>query len=158
MESIWFFDQLADVRVTGAQTAGKYDVVEIWGPPGTQTPLHLHHDEAEGFAVLEGEATFWVGDTSFTLRAGEFAEAPAAVPHCWQNTGDGDCRMLVTSSPARFADFVRELGTPATSRTLPVLEGPPDVERVVGIAAAHGIEILGPPGMRPADLAAAGRA
>jgi mannose-6-phosphate isomerase-like protein (cupin superfamily) len=157
MESIWFFDQLADLRITGAQTAGKYDLVEIWGPPGTQTPLHVHHEEAEGFAVLEGEATFWVGDTSFTLRAGEFAEAPPAVPHCWQNTGDGDVRMMAVTTPAGFADFVRELGTAAPARELPVLDGPPDLERVVRIAAAHGIEILGPPGMRPSDLAAAAR-
>ena len=51
--------------------------------------------------------------------------------------------------------FLREAGEPAARPELPVLDGPPDGERLGRIAAAHGITLLGPPGMLPTDLAAA---
>jgi hypothetical protein len=59
----------------------------------------------------------------------------------------------VTSSTGGFASFVRAFGEPAERRELPVLHGPPDAERLGRLAAEHRIELLGPPGMLPADLA-----
>jgi len=43
---------------------------------------------------------------------------------------------------------------PAPRRELPPREAP-DVERLGRLAAEHGITLLGPPGMRPAELSAA---
>ena len=45
-------------------------------------------------------------------------------------------------------------GEPAERRELPVLGGPPDVERLGRLAAEHRIELLGSPGMLPGELAA----
>ena len=63
--------------------------------------------------------------------------------------------LTVVASPAGFEDFVRAFGEPAATDTLPVLDGPPDVERLARIAGEHGITFVGPPGTRPAELAAA---
>jgi hypothetical protein len=97
----------------------------------------------------------WVGDEQKTLGAGEFALGPKGVPHTYRVTGAEPARILATSSTGVFARFVTALGTPAPRRELPVLAGPPDVERLGRLAAKHGIELLGPPGMVPADLKAA---
>jgi mannose-6-phosphate isomerase-like protein (cupin superfamily) len=155
MDSYWFLDTLVRVHVRGEETGGRYGVVESLAPSGHQPPPHVHHDDDEGFYVLEGEITLWAGEQETVLGPGEFLNAPRGVPHTFRVTSAEPARMLVTSAPARFDAFVRELGSPAPRDELPVVDGPPDVERLVATAARHGVEILGPPGMLPAQLAAA---
>jgi hypothetical protein len=96
----------------------------------------------------------YVGDEETVLRPGEFLNAPRGVAHTFRVSSAEPARMLVTSAPARFDAFVRELGEPAARDELPVLDGPPDVERLVAVAAKHGVEILGPPGMLAAQVPA----
>ena len=107
-------------------------------------PLHVHRNEDEGFYVLEGELTLWVGDDKHVLRAGESILAPRAVPHTVRV--DRDARWLVTSTPAGFEAFVRAVGSTEPQADLP------SPEELVRVASQHGIEILGPPGMLPAEL------
>jgi len=152
MRSIWFINSLADVLVDGDDG---YALIEMLVPPGDQPPLHVHHDEDEGFYVLEGELSLWAGDEQLVLRPGQFANAPKGVPHTYRVTSEQRARYLVTSSTGGFAAFVRAFGEPAERRELPVPNGPPDVDRLARVAAEHRIELLGPPGMLPADLAAA---
>jgi hypothetical protein len=75
------------------------------------------------------------------------------VPHTYR-AGDEGCVCLVSSTPGDFAPFVRAVSRPAERAELPALDGPPDAERLGRIAAEHGITLLGPPGMLPADLVA----
>ncbi len=152
MESYWFFDQLLDVLVSGEQTGGTYSILELWGPQGFATPLHVHRDVDEGFYVIEGELTIWAGDDVTVLNAGDFVLAPRGVPHTIKNTAAGDTHMLVTSTPAGFENFVRAYGTAAPTHELPVLDGPPDIARAAALAAENGIDLLGPPGMLPTEL------
>jgi quercetin dioxygenase-like cupin family protein len=154
MDSYWFLDTLVRVHVRGEDTGGRYGAVEYEAPPGHQPPPHVHRDDDEGFYVIEGELTVYVGEDETVLGPGEFLNAPRGVPHTVRVSSPDRARVLVTSAPARFDAFVRELGEPAARDELPVLEGPPDVERLVATAARHGIEILGPPGTLPAQLAA----
>ena len=146
MTPIWFINSLADVLTDG--------LVEMHTPPGDQPPLHVHRTEDEGFYVLEGELCLWVGEERIVLRPGEFANAPAGVPHTYRVVSEERARYLVTSPTGDFIRFVRSFGEPAPRRELPVSDGPPDVERLGRLAAEHGIDLLGPPGMLPADLAA----
>ena len=150
MTPIWFLTDLAEILAEG-----EHSVIEMLAPPGDQPPLHVHHASDEGFYVLEGEVSVWVGDERRTVRPGEFALGPAGVPHTYRVTSVVPARILVTSSNGSFARFVRAYGEPAPRRELPVLDGPPDVERLGRLAADNGIELLGPPGMLPADLKAA---
>lgn len=150
MTPIWFIADLAEVLADGEHT-----VIEMLAPAGDQPPLHVHHDDDEGFYVLDGEVTFWAGEEVRELRPGDFALGPKGVPHTYRVTGEAPARILVTSSSGAFASFVQAYGEPAPRRELPVLDGPPDVERLGRLAAEHGIELLGPPGMLPADLKAA---
>ncbi len=148
MTPIWFISSLADVLVA----TDDYALIEMHTPPGDQPPLHVHRDEDEGFYVLEGELCLWAGEERILLRPGQFANAPAGVPHTYRVTSEERARYLVTSPTGQFGRFVQAFGEPAGRRELPVLEGPPDAERLGRLAAEHGIDLLGPPGMLPADL------
>ena len=64
-EARWWFDGLAVIRATAADTGGQMTILEITEPPDNETPLHVHHREDEGFWILEGSATFEVGDQTF---------------------------------------------------------------------------------------------
>jgi quercetin dioxygenase-like cupin family protein len=150
MEQLWFVANFAEVL----EDRPDFSLVRMHHPAGDWPPLHVHETEDEGFYVLSGSMTLWVGDADpVTLVPGEYALAPHGVPHTYR-AGDDGAVALVSSLPGRFAGFVREAGTAALRPELPVLDGPPDVERLARIAAAHGITLLGPPGMLPRELVA----
>jgi mannose-6-phosphate isomerase-like protein (cupin superfamily) len=149
MAPIWFIHDLAEVLAEG-----DHSVLEMHAPAGDQPPLHVHHDSDEGFFVLEGEVTVWAGDVRHELGPGQFALGPKGVPHTYRVGSDGPARFLVTASDGSFARFVQAYGVPAPRRELPPREAP-EAERLARLAVEHGIELLGPPGMLPADLRAA---
>ena len=112
-----FLHQLAQVKLTGAETDGAVGIVEVTSPGGPAAPLHVHRREAETFCVLEGELTLFVGDEVVRASAGDVVYAPANIPHTY-NIDSPMARILVISSPAGFEQFVT-----ATARTHGVLFG-----------------------------------
>jgi mannose-6-phosphate isomerase-like protein (cupin superfamily) len=62
-------------------------------PPGGGPVLHTHPYE-EVFVMLEGEATFTVGDDTIEVSAGQIVVAPAGVPHKFVNSGSGPLRQV----------------------------------------------------------------
>jgi mannose-6-phosphate isomerase-like protein (cupin superfamily) len=150
MEQIWFIAGLSELLVAQDDLS----IVRMYLPAGDQPPLHVHHDEDECFYVVSGSLTLWVGDRApVTVRAGEFVMAPREIPHTYRVGGEPAEVLLTTNG--RFATFTRAAGRPAERPELPVLDGEIDVARLAQIAAAHGITLLGPPGMLPSALAAA---
>jgi quercetin dioxygenase-like cupin family protein len=133
-DAVDFLGSAARVLATG----GSLGLVHIDHPAGDMPPLHVHHDEDEGFYVLGGELTLYLPGESVTLRSGEFFLAPRGVPHAYEVGPDG-CRTLVSSTPSGFERFV--VAVAALEELSP--------EILAGVAAEHGIEILGPPGARP---------
>ena len=150
-QHLWFLHNLAQVHVS----APALSIVELSGAPGDTPPLHLHRDEDEAFHDLEGELTLDIADApALVLRAGDAALAPRGVPHVYRVTSRAPARWIGTTTGGRFAAFVAELSTPAAAPRLP---DPPDIDpaHVGAVAARHGIELLGPPGMLPRELEAA---
>ena len=141
-EARWWLDGLAVIKATAASTGGQLTIVEVTEPPGAEAPLHVHHNEDEGFFVLEGSVTIYVGDESVDARAGDFAWGPRDVPHRYTVGPDG-CRMLFVCTPGGFEKLVREMSEPARSLTLPPpSDQEPDWEHVAKVAAANGCELL----------------
>ena len=155
MEAIWFMDTLMRVHIDGGQTGGEYALVECVAPHGHMPPPHVHAKDGEGFHILEGELTVHTEDGPRVLSPGDSLHAPAGRPHTLEVTSAEPCRWLVISAPAGFEGFVRAMGVPAERDELPVLDAPPDLDRLTELAAAHGITFVGPPGTTPAQLAAA---
>ncbi len=128
-------------------------VVEALAPSGHMPPTHTH-DEDEAVLVLEGELTVHTQAGATVLRPGDSGHIPAAAPHTVQVTSSEPVRAVIITSGPGFAVFVRAAGSPAEREELPVLDGPPDVARLMAAAEQAGMQLLGPPGMLPADLAA----
>ncbi len=141
-EARWWFDNLAVIKATAADTGGLMSIVEVTEPPGTEGPLHVHHREDEAFWILEGDVTIYVGDTTIEAHAGDYAWGPRGIPHRY-TVGPAGCRMLFICVPGGFEHLVVATSEPAGSRTLPPpAEEPPDMERVAAAAAAHDCELL----------------
>ncbi len=146
-EAFWFGDSLATIKAGGEATGGHCAVIEVLAPKGNGPPLHVHRNEDEWFYVLEGEMLFWVGGRKITAGPNSFVFGPRNVPHTFTVTSPA-VRYIVVALPAGFDRFVRALAVPAKTCTLPpaTLEQP-SPDRMMAAAAAHQIEILGPPGI-----------
>jgi mannose-6-phosphate isomerase-like protein (cupin superfamily) len=141
-EAIWWFGSLAVIKASAADTGGAMSLIEITEPPNFEGPLHVHHREEEGFYILEGSATFQIGDQTIKAKAGDYLLGPRDIPHKF-DTGPEGCRMLFIMTPGGFEDLVRDMGEPAGSRTLPPLsDEEPDMARVAQIAEKYGCELL----------------
>lgn len=141
-EARWWFSSLAVIKATGEDTGGKFTIIEVTEPPGSEAPLHVHHREDEGFWILEGSLTLEVGDVTFEASAGDYAFGPRGIPHRYTVGPDG-CRMLFICAPAGFENLVLEMSEPAGARTLPPSsDDEPDWEHVAAVAKANHCELL----------------
>jgi quercetin dioxygenase-like cupin family protein len=111
-EAWWWFGVLATIKVTAEQTGGQYALVEILAPDGYEGVLHVHHFEDEGFYILEGEMTFYVGEETIKAHPGSFLFGPKDVPHAF-TVDSGPARLLFVFSPAGLEAGIREMGEPA---------------------------------------------
>ena len=146
-DAYWFLDFLTTFKATTGTTGGGFALLEQRAAKGGGPPLHVHRREAESFYVLDGELTIWAGGQLIEAPAGSFVYGPPNVPHTFTVASD-EARFLLLTQPAGFDTFLRTFGRAATSATLPPpATVPPDVERLTALAAEHGIEILGPPGI-----------
>jgi quercetin dioxygenase-like cupin family protein len=104
--------------MAGADTAGRYTLIDMHVPPGGGPPSH-RHDFEEMFSVLEGEieVTFR-GDTRIA-RAGETINVPANAPHRFRNTSGQAARLLCLCTPPGQELFFAEIGDRVPSRTSP---------------------------------------
>lgn len=86
------------------ETRGAYSFVEASGTVFA-TP-HVHHDREEAFFVVEGNATFLVGERSVEASAGSFLLVPRETMHGFRTKGEG--RLIIIHSPAGFERFFLE--------------------------------------------------
>jgi quercetin dioxygenase-like cupin family protein len=142
-EALWWMGGLAVIRASAKDTGGTFSIIDVTEPPNTEAPLHVHHNEDEGFWILEGNATFYIEGQTIEAGPGDYLFGPRGIPHRY-TTGPAGCRMLFILMPGGMEDMVREMSEPAATRTLPPpSDEEPDYERIMEIARCHGGEILG---------------
>lgn len=142
-EARWWFESLAVIKATAADTGGRVSILEVTEPPDAITPLHVHHREDEAFWILEGSATFDIGDTQIEAHAGDYLFGPRGIPHRYA-AGEQGCRMLFIVTPGGFEDLVIGMSQPAETRTLPPpTSHDPDWEHIAAVAEANACELLG---------------
>src|SRR5438552_8589190 len=138
---------LATIKASSETTDGRVAVIELLAPQGVGSPLHLHHREDEWFYVNEGTLTFWVGGQLIEAPAGSFVYGPREIPHTFTVTSP-QARYLLVTEPAGFESFMRAVGQPASTLTIPPPEAPPsDPAPLIAAAAECGIDTLAPPGV-----------
>jgi mannose-6-phosphate isomerase-like protein (cupin superfamily) len=130
------------ILATSAQTGGALFAVQIRMPPGGGPPVMHRHDPGEIYFVLAGEFTFYVGDANgvrrITATTGQVVPLAGGTPHTIRNESATDALAFVVHAPgAPMEGFSRAVAAAAA-------EGVPSMDAVLGIAAQHGIEMLGP--------------
>jgi len=128
------------VKATESETAGVVSVLEAEEPPGFGPPIHVHHDCAEAFYVLEGEYIMSLEGREVVCAAGSFIFIPQGSRHGFR-VGNVASRKLNFYFPASMIGYFDDLA--ATLRRDDVSD-----DDLAGIAAAHSMEIVGPPSDR----------
>jgi quercetin dioxygenase-like cupin family protein len=139
------------ILVSGADTAGRYTLIDMHVPPGGGPPPH-RHDFEEMFTILDGEIELTFRGVSAVARAGETINVPANAPHVFRNVSDRAARLLCLCSPAGQDEFFTEVGVPVAHRT----DAPPPLDddataafiaQAVALAPKYRTELLlgGPP-------------
>ena len=127
-------------RATAETTNGAFGLIESWEmPPGFASPYHRHHREDESFYVLEGEMAFVIDGKWMKAGAGTFLYGPREIPHGFKVIGNSPARMLLMCNPAGFERFVLAQATPIADPP-----SPPDMAKLMKLAAEFEIDILGP--------------
>jgi quercetin dioxygenase-like cupin family protein len=128
------------MRSTGETTNGAFGLMEHWSmPPGFATPYHLHHLEDEAFYILEGEIAFICDGKWLPAGPGTYVFGPREIPHGFKVVGNAPARMLLLCAPAGFERFVLEMSEPDAAPP-----APPDMAKLMTLAAKYKIDILGP--------------
>jgi quercetin dioxygenase-like cupin family protein len=131
-----FLGEWYHVRVSGQDTAGTFAVMETEATRGHGSPMHVHRHDSEIFLVLDGTLRVVVDGQEHEAGPGSAAVLPAGRPHGFVVTST-TARYLAVHHGPTFEQFV----------TAAAGEGDniPDPSRLAVIAAAHGIDIVGPP-------------
>lgn len=103
------------ILVSGAETDGRYCLIEMLVPDGGGPPPH-RHDFEEMFSLLEGELEFTFRGKTQTVKAGSTVNVPANAPHAFKNISGGTARMLCMCTPAGQEEFFATVGFPIESR------------------------------------------
>ena len=125
------------VKADEVDTGGAVSVLEAKEPPGFGPPIHIHHDCAEAFYVLEGEYVMYLEDSEFVCPAGSFIFVPQGARHGFR-VGNVPSRKLNFYFPASMMGYFDDLGAALQSDDV-------TDEELAGIASKHGMEIVGPP-------------
>lgn len=106
------------ILVAGADTGGRYCLIDMYVPAGGGPPPH-RHDFEEMFTLLEGELEFTFRGEKSVVRAGATVNVPANAPHYFKNVSGKAARMLCLCAPAGQDEYFLAVGDAIASRTAP---------------------------------------
>jgi mannose-6-phosphate isomerase-like protein (cupin superfamily) len=124
------------VKASAEETDRAFSVLEAEEPPGFGPPLHIHHDAAEAFYVLEGEYVMYLDEREVTCPAGSFIYIPAGMKHGFR-VGSVASRKLNFFFPAVMVGYFDALAAA-------IERGEADESVLDDIARRHHMEIVGP--------------
>jgi mannose-6-phosphate isomerase-like protein (cupin superfamily) len=124
------------VKASEDLTAGAFTLLEATEPPDFGPPMHIHHNAAEAFFVLEGEYIIFIENEETRCPDGSFIYIPLGVKHGFR-VGGVASRKLNLYAPGVMVGYFDELAAA-------IAEGAADDERLGAIAERNGVEVVGP--------------
>ncbi len=103
------------ILLSGADTDGRYTLIDMHIPPRGGPPPH-RHDFEESFTVLEGEIEASFRGEKMTVHAGQTVSIPANAPHSFINVSGSAARLLCICAPAGQEEFFAQVGVPVPTR------------------------------------------
>jgi quercetin dioxygenase-like cupin family protein len=134
------------ILVSGAQTGGRYCLIDMIVPPGGGPPPH-RHDFEEMFTILEGEIELTFRGEAQRASTGSTVNVPANAPHSFKNASDKPARLLCMCTPAGQDELFVAVGDLVDSRTAPPprlspAERAERIQRAKALAAKYRTELL----------------
>jgi len=131
--------------VSGAQTGGRFALVQTSERRGQEPPRHVHEHEDELLYVLEGQLEVVVGEARQAVAAGAAVLLPRGIEHSFVLRSN-EAALLLLLLPAGLEDYFHAASQWAIEAELPTGEEiSPQVERLITLAARYGVTITGPP-------------
>jgi hypothetical protein len=124
------------VKANSDETNGVFSLLEAEEPPGFGPPLHIHHDAAEAFYVLEGEYVMFLDAREVVCPAGSFVFIPAGMRHGFR-VGAMPSRKLNFYFPAGMIGYFDDLSDA-------IRRGEVDESVLANIARRDSMEVVGP--------------
>ena len=141
----WHAGHLFEFLATRTTTGGAFALLRVTCRPGFDPPRHVHAHEDELWHVLEGRASFGIGDEVVRAGPGDTIWTPRGVPHAPRFESDV-VRLLVLITPGGGERLFEEFSVPAAQHTLPPLgEHLPDFAAMGRRMGELGIDVVGPP-------------
>ena len=106
------------ILMSGAQTDGRYCLIDMLIPDSSGPPPH-RHDFEEMFSLLEGELELTFRGKTQTVKAPATVNIPANAPHVFKNSSGKTVHLLCMCTPAGQEEFFEAVGTSVASRTAP---------------------------------------
>lgn len=123
------------VKATADDTGAAFSLLEATEPAGFGPPMHIHHNAAEAFYVLDGEYIVFLEEREYVCPTGTFIYIPAGLRHGFR-VGNAPSRKLNLYSPAAMVGYFDELKA--------LLAAPePDAARLDEMASRYGMEVVG---------------
>lgn len=123
--------------VTGADTAGAWEVMELTVMPGGRSPLHTVPRE-KLFYVTAGRLTVVTGERHDELGTRDSVLVPAGTPHCYRNDSTEPATVLVMATGTGHVDFLAGMSRLTAA-------GAPDPEALREHTARFGVRIIPAP-------------
>jgi len=98
--------RVGELRLSAEATGGRMEIIEYSG--SAAPPTHVHRDRDEGFYILEGTFTFFVGDETIEAKPTTTLFVPRGTPHRF--THEPGSRAVIVITPAGLEGFFRTLG------------------------------------------------
>ena len=125
------------VKASGGDTTGSFSLLETGKrKAGPGPPLHVHHDAAEAFYVLEGEYAMLVEEREIACPAGSFVFIPAGIRHTFSVSATPS-RKLNFYFPAAMVGYFDDLASA-------IARGDVGERALDEIARKHSMKVVGP--------------
>lgn len=108
----------------GVLVKGSQLVIGDWSASGTATevaPLHVHHQDDEGWHVISGALRFRFEAREVDVDAGSSVLVPAGVAHTFGNAGPSPSRFIIIL-PKRLDELISRLHDSDRSEHMAIYE------------------------------------
>jgi quercetin dioxygenase-like cupin family protein len=133
-KSYWALDNHVEIK---APTLWEFTV-----PPGCEYPLHVHRQDDELHYLIEGTATYTVGQDTLEAGPGDLVFLPQQVPHALVFGEEGG-RWLWLTRP-ELAGLPDEVGIPADEPNAQARALEVPWEQLVEVFAKYGMDFIDP--------------
>lgn len=120
-------------KVRGAETFGRFAVVEETTPAKGAIPPHFHNRTDEIIYVLEGEYEIVLDGKMSIARAGNMLVIPRGTTHSLKNRLTGSSRLLAIITPSGFENFFAEISR---------LKIAPEAHEIIEIGKRNDLELV----------------